>query len=104
MSVKCIILRQNYGYREITTSDLKITIIPVIGLLIRWVFDITSIAPLKTFPSERNTYIMGLLGGAAECVGDSRDFKCAHVHWAVTEHYCYITDIIYILFRFLQCG
>jgi len=47
---------------------------------------------------------MGSLGAGAECVGDNRNFKCAHVHWAVTEQYSYITDTVYILFRFLQCG
>jgi len=47
---------------------------------------------------------MGSQGGAAECVGNGQDFKCAHVHWAVTEEYSYITDVVYILFRFLQSG
>jgi hypothetical protein len=51
LCVKCITLRQNYEHREITTSDWKITIIPMIGLFIRQVFDITNIATLKTFPS-----------------------------------------------------
>jgi hypothetical protein len=51
LSLKCIILRQNYDYCEITTSDWKITIIPVIALFIRQVFGKTNIAPLKIFPS-----------------------------------------------------
>jgi hypothetical protein len=72
--------------------------LPVIGLFVRQIFNITNIAPLQTFPSSLNT--PRPLPEGAEYVGDSRDFKCAHVHRAVTEQYFYITDNVYILFLF----
>jgi len=64
LSVICITLRQNYDYREIITSDWKITIVTVLGLFIRQIFDVTNIAPFKIFPSQRNTHIMDSTGAA----------------------------------------